>query len=128
MMMQRRQALRIPKYQVTNTLEETIVLEEEENQGRNREGWGLWNNPLVNGVKWIWGGIVWVFKLFFSGDVHEDTRGEEFQIDFQQRVVSLGLDSKLNIDFYTKTFHELCFEARGEKRPILIITMQDNSE
>ena len=69
---------------------------------------------------------MWLFKLFFSGDVHEDTRGEEFQQDFQQRSSALGLG--LRIDFFTRTFHELCFEARRRKKPILIVTVQNNSD
>lgn len=125
MAMQRRR--RLPRYTITSNLDETREDPAQQRQQQTQGNW-LYNNPLSNLVKYVWSGFVWIFKLFFAADdVNQATSGEEFTRRLTQLVAEHNLGNRMRVDFFTRTFQELCLEARGSQRPILVVSLRDQT-
>ena len=93
----------------------------------------IYNNPLSNAVKFVvgsvWNGLVWFYRLFFSmEDIPQETNGQVFKQEFEQRMRIKFPQYRMNIRFFERGFHELCERSRHDKKPILVIMFNDDSD
>lgn len=62
------------------------------------------------------------------GEIPQETNGRIFKEEFEQRLRIKFPQYRLNIKFFARGFYELCEKSRRDKKPILVIMLNDDSD
>lgn len=61
-------------------------------------------------------------------DIPQDTNGRVFKQEFDQIMRIRFPSIKLSIKFFDRGFYELCEKSRRDKKPILVMMLNNNSD
>ncbi|CDW77100.1 fas-associated factor 1 [Stylonychia lemnae] len=133
---QRRQTWRAPSYRFTNNIdddeEEEEKMEDENNGQNNNQNQGIFGSVFYYTKYFfltIWNGFTYIFKTVFArGDVHPNTNGQEFAAVFDQAMRDLQRQNEVRVKFFDSSFHELCEKSREQKKPLLIVMLNEQDE